>query len=201
MCSGPAAAHFHFARLLRLSPDILLSVITVWHANNGDALALAHSLTVAESTDMFIVMSVPAGGGSPQVVLGTGTQNVVILLAEVIRLSHFDFHWHLPYSRGKLRCTFFRWAIPVVLSITVWWINKSNTTSVLYIYGQSVSIKRLHVSAPLLGHHQAVSTFYMRKPYSVYNVVLISLGHCFITRSLFISSTYCNVFCLEHKIP
>jgi len=40
---------------------------------------------------MFTVMSVLAGGRSPQGVLGAGTQNVAFMLAEGIRVSHFDF--------------------------------------------------------------------------------------------------------------
>jgi hypothetical protein len=48
----------------------------------------------------------------------------------------------------------------ITATFTVWQINKPNTTSVLFIYWQSVAIKRLSVSAHFLGHHQVVSTFH-----------------------------------------
>jgi len=51
---------------------------------------------------MFIVMSVLAGGRSPQGVLGTGTQNVAIVLAEGIRLSHFDFTLAFAIQQRKI---------------------------------------------------------------------------------------------------
>jgi hypothetical protein len=53
---------------------------------------LTYSLVVANSTDMFIAMSVAAGGRSPQGLLGAGIHNVVILLAVTFRLYIDIFH-------------------------------------------------------------------------------------------------------------